>query len=147
LIAEGTANFGIEVAFPRDERIQFEREILFPLAGMDPKQTERYYSLHALAAKLSYAGNEAARDYLDGKMTKAQAADWLEHYGLFAKERAEQRIRFFEKYRSYVINYNLGQDMVKNFIEKNGGTEQYPQKRWELFTQLLINPVTPSGLL
>jgi hypothetical protein len=146
LIAEGTANYGIEVAFPGEERIQFERDVLFPLTGLDPELTERYYFLHGLAAKLSYAGNEAARDYLDGKMTKVQAAEWLQHYGLFAKERAEQRIRFFEKYRSYVINYNLGQDMVKHFIEKKGGTEQYPEKQWALFVELLSKPITPSGL-
>src|SRR5262249_31375323 len=31
LIAEGTANYGIEVAFPGDERLAFERDVLFPL--------------------------------------------------------------------------------------------------------------------
>src|SRR5207302_7941763 len=39
LIAEGTANYGIEVAFPSgergDERLAFERDVLFPLAGLD----------------------------------------------------------------------------------------------------------------
>ena len=33
LIAEGTANYGIEVAFPGPSRIEFERSKLFPLAG------------------------------------------------------------------------------------------------------------------
>ena len=28
---------------------------------------------------------------------------------------------FYEKYRSYVINYNLGMDIVKDYIERNGG--------------------------
>ena len=36
LIAEGTANFGIEVAFPGQDRAAFEKETLFPLAGLDP---------------------------------------------------------------------------------------------------------------
>ena len=34
LIAEGTANYGIEVAFPGDERLAFERDVLFPAAGL-----------------------------------------------------------------------------------------------------------------
>ena len=34
LIAEGTANFGIEVAFPRTERLEFERRVLFPAAQL-----------------------------------------------------------------------------------------------------------------
>ena len=44
LIAEGTANFGIEVAFPGDERVAFEREVLFPLAGLDPARADDYYA-------------------------------------------------------------------------------------------------------
>ena len=31
LIAEGTANYGIPMAFPGEERIKFEKEVLFPL--------------------------------------------------------------------------------------------------------------------
>ena len=38
LIAEGTANFGIDVAFPGEERVRFESEKLFPLAGLDPRR-------------------------------------------------------------------------------------------------------------
>ena len=36
LIAEGTANYGIEVAFPGEERLTFERDVPFPVAGLDP---------------------------------------------------------------------------------------------------------------
>ena len=36
LIAEGSANFGIEVAFPGAERTAFERDVLYPIAGIDP---------------------------------------------------------------------------------------------------------------
>jgi hypothetical protein len=53
---------------------------------------------------------------------------------------------FIDKYRSYVINYNYGQDVVKQYIEKNGGTADNPAKRWELFKELLSNPHTPSQM-
>src|SRR5947207_9554117 len=40
LIAEGTANFGREVAFPtKTERMKFEKEVLFPTAGIDASRT------------------------------------------------------------------------------------------------------------
>ena len=61
-------------------------------------------------------------------------------------ERAEQRVRFIEQYRSYVINYNLGQDLVKRHVEKLGGTDDQPEKRWEIFTRLLSTPQVPSAL-
>jgi hypothetical protein len=146
LIAEGSANFGIEVALPGKERVHFEREVLFPLAGLDPTKTEEYYSIQSLKSKLDYAGNEAARNFLDGKWRRDEAVHWLVTYALFAPERAEQRLRFIERYRSYVINYNLGQDIVRSFIENRGGTSDKSALRWKIFEELLSDPHTPSGL-
>jgi hypothetical protein len=146
LIAEGTANFGIEVAFPADRRVEFERASLFPLAGLDGSKAAEYYRIQALVDELSYAGNEAARRYLDGVITAEAAVSWLTRYALMARPRAEQRIKFFDQYRSYVINYNLGKDMVRRYIERRGGTADRPAKRWEEFGRLLSSPRLPSGL-
>ncbi len=146
LIAEGTANFGIEVAFPGKERLTFERETLFPLAGIDPDLAEPYYRVFDLVTRLGYAGNEAARGYLDGRMSKENAVEWLMNYALMPKERAEQRIRFFDKYRSYVINYNVGLDLVRQYIERRGGTPENASKRWDEFGLLISSPRLPSGL-
>jgi hypothetical protein len=144
LIAEGTANFGIEVAFPLRERVAFEREVLFPKAGLDPKLVNEYYEVLALTDRLSYAGNEAARRYLNGEIDKATAASWLERYALYTKPRAEQRVRFIEQYRSYVINYNLGKDMVAAYINRRAGDDR--EKRWAEFEKLLSSPRLPSDL-
>ena len=121
LIAEGSANFGIEVAFPGAERVAFERDVLYPIAGIDPARAADYSEVQKLAEGLSYAGNEAARRYLNGEISASQAADWLEEYGLSSRPRAEQRVRFIDQYRSYVINYNLGKDLVRSWIESQGG--------------------------
>ena len=146
LIAEGTANFGIDMAFPGPERVAFEREVLFPTAGIDKGRAEDYYRIHELVMQLNYAGNEAARGYLNGALTREQAAEWLVNYALMSPDRAMQRTRFFDQYRSYVINYNLGQDLVKHYIESRGGTADKPEKRWEEFGKLLASPRLPSGL-
>lgn len=146
LIAEGTANYGISVAFPGDERIKFEKEVLFPLASLNPNEADLYYKILDLQKNFSYAGNEAARYYLNGKWTREKTVGWLQKYSLRTKESADKYVSFIEKYRSYVINYNLGMDIVKNYIERNGGTENNPSKRWELFEYLLSTPQTPSGL-
>ncbi len=147
LIAEGTANYGIEMAFPAEARVEFEREVLFPLAGLDPAGTERYYRVHRIFLKLTYAGNEAARRYLDGKIGREEAVRWLTEYALMAPPRAEQRTRFFDQYRSYVINYNLGEDLIRRYIESRGGTPDNPPKRWAQFKDLLTSPRVPSGLV
>src|SRR5690606_31565889 len=82
LIAEGSANYGIEVAFPGEERVAFERDVLFPLAGLDPARAEEYDRVRRLADRLSYAGNEAARAYLNGEISADSAAKWLNTYAL-----------------------------------------------------------------
>lgn len=143
LIAEGSGNYGIRLAFPGDERIQFEKEVLFPLAGLSTDDAERYYELLDLTSKLSYAGNEAARDYLDGKIDTQQAVDWLVQYSLSSPERARQRVAFFDAYRSYVINYNLGQDMVADYIER--GSPNHAE-RWRRFAEMLSSPMLPEVL-
>jgi hypothetical protein len=145
LIAEGTANFGREVAFPtRTERMKFEKEVLFPAAGIDSKRADEYYAVQDLMKELDYAANEAARRLVNGEIDENAAAQWLEKYAVMEPARAQQRVKFIKRYRSYVINYNLGEDMVRRYIEKRSGTD--PGKRWIEFAKLLSSPRLPSGL-
>lgn len=146
LIAEGTANFGIKMAFPGVERLMYEKEVLFPLAGLDTGKAEQYFKIRKLVEKLSYAGNEAARAYLNGEINREEAAEWLMKYNLSSKERAIQRTKFFDKYRSYVINYNLGEDIIEEFVEKHGGIKSEPERRWKIFYEVLTTPRTASIL-
>ena len=146
LIAEGTANYGIEVAFSLAERIIFEKEVLFPLAGLDAKRVQEYYEVLALMDRLSYAGNEAARRYIDGTIDRAGAAAWLEKYALYTAPRAEQRVKFIDQYRSYVINYNLGKDLIRVYLTRKSGTGASVVKQWAEFAALLSSPRLPSGL-
>jgi hypothetical protein len=143
LIAEGSGNYGVELAFPGNQRIEYERDHLFPLAGLDASDADRYYQLIALRGQLDYAINEAARHYLDGDFSSEQAQQWLVNYALDTPEKAEKRISFFDTYRSYVINYNYGKDMVANWVEANTTNST---ERWEKFTRLLSSPVSPSDL-
>ena len=80
-----------------------------------------------------------------GQIDAKAAANWLETYGLYSAPRAAQRVRFIDQYRSYVINYNLGTDMVRRYIESHGGTASNAA-RWQLFEQLISSPRLPSGL-
>lgn len=143
LIAEGSGNYGIELAFPGDERVEFEKDVLFPLAGLDAAEADRYYALLALLQKLDYAGNEAARDYLNGDISREEAVDWQVRYALSSPERARQRTDFFDTYRSYVINYNLGRDMVRDYVEREADD---PAGRWAVFEEMLSTSMLPADL-
>ena len=145
LVAEGTANFGRDVAFPsKTERMKFEKEVLFPAAGIDSKRADEYYEVQDLLKELDYAVNEAARRLINGEIDESAAVQWLQKYAVMDPARAQQRVKFIKRYRSYVINYNLGEDMVRRYIEKRSGDD--PEKRWSEFGKLLSSPRLPSGL-
>jgi hypothetical protein len=145
LIAEGTANYGILMAFPDDEKIKYEKEVLFPLAGLDPAKADNYYKVLDLVAQISYVRNAAAEAYLNGEKTKEETIDWLVKYALRDRKSAEQSLKFIEAYRSYIINYNVGLDMVKTYIEQNAGDTK--EEKWKLFEYLISTPQVPSNLI
>jgi hypothetical protein len=143
LIAEGTANYGIELAFPGDEKLAFERRVLYPLAGLDPATADRYDEVAQLTTQLSFARNETARRYINGEISREQAIELAQRYGPTSRERAEQSVRFIDTYGAYVINYNWGKKLVADYIERD--TKTAPE-RWQKFRQLLASPRLPSGL-
>ena len=146
LIAEGTANYGIEVAFPGDEKINFLKERLMPLAGMDTTGLTAYFQALAIKGQLQHVRTEVTRRVIDGKMTDSEALRWLMDYGLYNEKDAARSLSFSKKYQSYVINYTYGMDLVKKYIESNVGNESNPTKQWTLFGWLLSNQVMPGDL-
>ncbi|HET9065412.1 MAG TPA: hypothetical protein VFN22_06305 [Gemmatimonadales bacterium] len=144
LIAEGSANFGIEMAFPGDERTAFERDVLFPLAGLDPALAEQNARIRDINTALNYARNEVARRYLDGDIDSTQAVAAMERYWLQSPAAGAKTLQFIKDYRSYVINYNLGRDLVADWVQREGGDD--PTARWRAFASLLASPRLPSDL-
>src|SRR4029077_14286607 len=124
--------------------MQFEKEVLFPAAGIDASRADEYYAVQNLMKDLTYAGNEAARRLLNGEIDESAAVKWLQKYAVLEPARAQQRVKFIQRYRSYVINYNLGEDMVRRYIEKCSDAD--PEKRWSEFGKLLSSPRLQSGL-
>jgi len=143
LLAEGSANFGIEVAFPWQERIAFERDTLFPLAGIDKEKAELYYQIQTVLHKLSYADNMVGQRYIDNEITAEQAIALLMKYSLSTEVKAKQRLSFIAHNRSYVITYNYGQDLVRDYLAARVEDESHAEL-WSKYLALLALPKTGS---
>ena len=143
LLAEGSANYGIEVAFPWQERIAFERDVLFPLAGIDPEKSERYYQIQSVLHQLSYVDNMVAQRFIDGDINESQAIALLMKYTLSSEERSKQRLAFYQHNRSYVITYNYGQDLVQDYLTTLVNDDSKAEL-WRVFADLLALPKTAS---
>jgi len=144
LIAEGSANYGIELAFSGEERLEYERDVLYPLAGLDPDTAAAYWALQIAKQALNGARMTIAQRYLDGEITRDEAIALNQKYQLVSAERAAQMTDFNEQYRSYVINYGLGMEMVRDWIEAQGDA---PVWRWKAMERLLSEPMLPGDLV
>ncbi|KKC24583.1 hypothetical protein [Sphingomonas sp. SRS2] len=142
-IAEGSANAGIDLAFPGDEKARFEAAKLYPIAGLDPATAAAYDKLLDLLHGLTGARTTIAADYLDGRIDRATALDLIQKYQLVSRKRAEQSLSFTDNYRSYVINYGLGQDMVAADLARAGESQA---ARWKRMEEIISRPTLPSQL-
>ncbi len=143
IISEGSANYGIELAFPGPEKRAFEVATLYPLAGLNPADAGRLDALAEARKDLAGARFTIVSDYLAGRITKPEAIALTQRYELVSAKRAEQSIAFADQYRSYVINYGLGLDMVRAYVER--GSPDAATK-WARMQKILSEPTLPSDL-
>jgi hypothetical protein len=144
LIAEGSANYGVDLAFPGEERLRFERETLYPLAGLPAEDARRFLALVEATKDLTGARFTIAADYLGGLNDRERTIALLQKYQLVSRQRAEQSLAFIDQYRSYVINYGLGEDMVRSWVESAGPD---PASRWKRMEEVISEPTLPSDLV
>ena len=145
-IAEGSANYGVDLAFPGDERLAFETGILYPLAGL-PAAEARALSRSAARRARSWPApaSPSPPTISTAGSTGRRRSSCSSKYQLVSPPRAEQSLAFIDQYRSYVINYGLGEDMVRAYVEsrpapiRRGGG-----RRWR---KCISEPTLPSDLV
>jgi hypothetical protein len=142
-IAEGSSNAGVDLAFPGEDKAKFERETLYPLAGLDPATAPAMDRLSAMLVKLRGAEYTIADAYLAGRIDRAGAIAQLQRYTLASADRAAKRIDFIDTYRSYVINYGLGEEMVAAALTRAGADTG---SRWNAMRAIIGEPTLPRDL-
>src|SRR3546814_13530672 len=87
-----------------------------PLAEIAVPSDDRDWQLLKAIKRASGARLTIAQQYLDGEIDRATAVALTQKYQLVSPQRAEQSVSFTDQYRSYVINYGLGETMVRAWI-------------------------------
>jgi hypothetical protein len=140
---EGGADFGVDLAFPREERNFFEATVLYPLAGLDPSTAPVYGALREALHDLSSASLTIAAMYLDGEIDRVRALELMQRYQLISQERANRGLTFTEQYRSYVINYSAGKELISAYVNRAGQDEA---AHWSAYERILSEQMLPIDL-
>ena len=127
LRTEGAATFAPELAFSDADRTAFERERLFPLAGLDGAAAARYVRVERAVDNLRMPQVDVARAYLDGTLEFARASAALEARALMPS--ADATLKFFNEFRSYAVTYTLGHDVAARTV----GAQPTEDARWRTY--------------
>jgi hypothetical protein len=138
LLSESAATVAADLAFPGMERIRFERDVLFPIAGLNPAEAERHVTVERLLEALQPAVLAIARDYLDGKLEFVRAAAALEDQAGMAH--TEATLKYLNEYRTYVVTYTEGKDLVERWLDSRATKQSGSEGRWAAFRELVANP-------
>ena len=144
LIHEGSANYAVDLAFPGDEGVTFQRDVLAPLAGINAESVEIWNEYVVLNSQLGdHATSATAQRYIDGEITRDEAVQERIKYGLRTPRQAERNVRFVEEVRSYVLNYSLGEEIVSTYIDSQSSSQE---DKWDAFERLINELPTASEL-
>ena len=142
MIFEGSGNYAARVAFPPESRVEFLRDVIMPIAGIESADIETLDKIRAVKDTMRYVDIEAARHYLDGDWSKEETVAWLTNYALIAPEKIDSWFGFTERYRAYRINYVLGEDLVATFIRQRNPSGD-AEEEWRALAELLSLPPAP----
>jgi hypothetical protein len=142
VVSEGLGQYAVDLAMTDAEKVRLYRDELFPLAGLDPDDAERLVAFsRARQALMPYGTIEISRAYLDGDIGREEAIDMLSKYGLQQREQMAGMFGFVDAFRTYVVTYSLGHDLVRDRINAAG---EQPTARWAAFRDLTTALVTPE---
>ena len=141
---EGGADFGVKLAFPGDELVRFEADVLYPLAGLDPSTARAYDTLRTAVTELDGALLTISQMHLDGEISREQAVSLIQKYKMVPRDVAQQSLAFDADYRSYVMNYSIGRDLVAAYVDRHGGKDV--NARWAAYEHIMSTPILPADL-
>lgn len=144
-LAEGTAVYGNDLVFPGDRKIDFLRSEITGKYKYTYQELKEYFDLQELFSKLDEVQITIARDYIDKKISDETALKYIQKYGLESENSSYRRLDFIRRYRSYIINYTAGKQLVDSYIRKKAGNDN--EKKWQVYKDILEKPYLPPDLV
>jgi hypothetical protein len=145
LLHEGAAMVASSFAFSDADRVAFERDQLFPLAGLDPSKAARSVEASRARERLKWTQVEILRRYIDGELDFARASMALARQ--VPGESADEMLKFANQFRTYVVTYPVGQKLVTDYLDQHSSAAEDEAGRWRTYMELVTGPAQnlPQG--
>jgi hypothetical protein len=137
MLHEAAASLAPSLAFPEPARVAVERDVLFPLAAIDPAGAERHVRVSRLVDRLSEAQAATARQYVDGALDYPRAAAALQQGALMPAP--DSVLKFLNQFRSYAATYTLGRERLRRHLDAVAA-EGDKNVRWRAFIDAALSP-------
>ena len=139
LLHEAASSMASELAFPGPSRLAFERDELFPLAGLEAADADRYIHVGRLVDQLHGVQADIARRYLDGELDFPRASAAFEREALMLS--ADDTLKFLNRFRTYAATYMAGRDALARYLNVHSTAGDDGTSRWRAY----INVVTDAS--
>jgi hypothetical protein len=148
VLREGAASYGVDLAWTPEERLAFERDVLFPLAGLAPAQAERVARIHRILTQLGDATIPILEEYRDKIISFNTATFRLEREALLGSPAA--LLKFVDRHGAYVAGYTVARQRIATFVDEQ--TQASGQSAWVVLHDVLAapanvlrSPLAPAG--
>lgn len=135
-LSEALASYAADLAFTLEEREHFQRNVLYPAAGLDASDASREFKIARLMDELELGQVVIAHEFLDGHLEFARAEEALEQEVLMAH--AAETLKYLNQYRSYMLGYTIGKAMARTCFDN-------ADDKWKLLRQLLLQEASLSS--
>jgi hypothetical protein len=140
LFREGAAELGSELAFTPDERLAFERDVLYPLAGLDPTMAQAALQVRAILRALSDNIPPLLALYSSGGISRMTARIRLETEALVNS--GEQLLQYADNHGAYSLSYVTERNHIAGKLES---TAENIDQQWLLLAQWLVEATHQPG--
>jgi hypothetical protein len=139
--AEAVAEYGVGLAFPIEDRIKFERDVLYPLAGLKMSNPDDWRAFWTAKWDMLGASATVAQLYLDGKLDKDQAKQAFIKYRMMTPDGAAKLLPLVDADGSYIIASDVGWTTIDRRLRNRPRAQQ-----WQAFQRVLEEPMTVADL-
>lgn len=125
---EGAAQYAVDLAFPPAERLAFERDVLFPMAGLDPALAETLATVRPLLDRLQVVVPYAIAAHEAGEISDQEAILRLRNEALVASPRA--LFAFAHEMGAYVAGYTMVHEALRERVPPDAPEAWDRLRRW-----------------